>query len=291
MISALLLLLALAVMPGGQSAAPDRDVAAAELAAARALYAAASYEEALDRLARVGTHATFADQVDTYRALCLLALGRTRESERVVETLLLRNPRFVPDEREVSPRLVQVFRAVRARLLPVQARTLYTAGRASFDAGKYAVAVSQFREVLELLEHNAAPDSSVSDLRVLTEGFLRQAEVRSGLGPKPAARADGSGGPVYSVLDRDVIGAVETSRPVPIMDTPRGLKPYLYQGLVEIVIDERGRVESAEMRRSIAAGFDEQIVEATKEWRFQPATRNGQPVKYRRFYEIIGHTR
>src|SRR5687767_3005313 len=105
-------LLAVAML-SGQAQAPDT---VTELAAARQLYAAASYEEALDRLGRLTAPGALADQVDTYRALCLLALGRTRESESVVQRILERNPKFVVDEREVSPRLVTVFRSVRARL-------------------------------------------------------------------------------------------------------------------------------------------------------------------------------
>ena len=124
LVSLLALVLAFAQVP---VQAPDRD-ANAELAAARQLYANASYEEALERLGRVNPPPTLADQVDTYRALCLLALGRSRESEQVIERVLTRNPKYTLDERDVSPRLVIVFRAVRARLLPVTARNLYTAG-------------------------------------------------------------------------------------------------------------------------------------------------------------------
>lgn len=296
MMWATLLAVVLTAVQAGAQTPADRESPAAELAAARALYAAASYEEALERLARVGSAPTLQDQVDTYRALCLLALGRTRESEQAVESLLLRNPRYALDERDVSPRLVIVYRAVRARLLPTAARTLYATARASFDAGQFGVAVTQFREVLDLLDADAAADSSIGDLRVLAEGFLRQAEARRAGAAGASAQnrggfEDASGGPVYSVLDRDVIGAVEVSRPVPVMQTPRGSRAGVYQGLVEVVIDERGRVESAEMRKSISPAFDLEILAAAREWRFEPATRNGRSVKYRRSYEIIGHTR
>jgi len=59
----------------------------------------------------------------------------------------------------------------------------------------------------------------------------------------------------------------------------------------DVVIDEAGRVESATIRRSISAPFDAELLASTEKWRFQPATRNGQPVKYRRSYEVIGHSR
>ena len=290
MITALLF----AVVLGGQSAARAQDPSV-ELASARQLYASASYEEALDRLNRVSTPGLLADQSDTYRALCLLALGRAQESENVVERVIQRNPKYTLDEREVSPRLVMVFRAVQARMLPGSARDLYAAARASFDAKQYDRAAQQFRDVLEMLQAGAAAEAGSSDLKMLAEGFLRQAEeargslppVRPVGGPPPSEPV----APIYSILDRDVIGPVEISRPVPIMEAARGARPGLYQGLLEIVIGTTGRVEQVGIRHSINPEFDAELIAATAQWRFQPATRNGKPVKYRRSYEVIGHSR
>jgi TonB family protein len=293
----LVTLLSVAIL-AAQTQAPERDTVT-ELAAARQLYAAASYEEALDRLGRLTAPGPLADQVDTYRALCLLALGRTRESEALVQRILERNPKFVVDEREVSPRLVMVFRSVRARLLPATVRNLYAAARASFDKRDYDNAVVQLREVLALLDAESGAESGVGDLRVLAEGFLKQAEFLQSGGAPPSSKPSNRtvtdvgprGEPIFSVLDRDVIAPVEISRPVPIMETPRGGQAGLYQGLVEIVIGETGRVEQVAIRKSIHPAFDAEIIAAIGFWRFQPATKDRKPVKYRRSYEIIGHSK
>ena len=268
---------------------------AADLAAARSLYATAAYEEALDRLNRINSPDTLRDQVDTYKALCLLALGRTRESELMLEQILSRNPQYVPDESQVSPRLMVVYKSVRSRLLPAAARSMYATARANFDDKKYDMAAAQLRELITLL--NADEDSMLADLRLLAEDFLRLAET-GGAPPTDVrtplmsiSRVAVTKGPVYTILDRGVIAPVEISRPLPIWDAPRGTQPGLYQGLVEIIIDEAGRVESATIRRSISAAFDAELLASTDKWRFQPATRNGQPVKYRRSYEVIGHSR
>lgn len=265
----------------------------AELAAARQLYANAAYDEALERLTRVNPPPALADQVDTYRALCLLALGRSRESEQIIERVLTRNPKYTLDEADVSPRLIIVFRAVRARLLPVTARNLYALGRASYEAKKFDVAARQFREVVDLLAGEPNPEPGVADLRMLAEGFLKQIEAATAeVSTREAGAGDVStGGVIYSILDRDVIAPVEISRPVPIMESPPGGKPGTYQGLVEIVIGETGRVMQVAIRKSIHPSFDADIIAATGYWRFQPATKNGKPVKYRRAYEIIGHSR
>lgn len=266
---------------------------AAELAAAQKLYAAAAYEEALDRLGRIGLSDTLADQADMYRALCLLALGRTTESEQVIERTLRRNPRFEVDDREVSPRLVTLYEAVRARLLPTTARDLYAAARVSFDDRQYGTAARQLRDVLNLVA--AAPsESSLGDLKLLAEEFLRLAESMSAAAGSDAATTSSSvvgTGPIFSVLDREVVAPVEIARPLPVMFAPRGSQPGLYQGLVEIVVSVTGRVESAMTRKSITPAFDAEIRAAALLWRFQPASRNGIPVRYRRSYEIIGHSR
>lgn len=289
----LVLLVALVL---SQDAVPqDRS---ADLAAARSLYASAAYEDALARLARV-TGADVADQVDTYRALCLLALGRTSDAERSLEQVVLRNPRFTLDETEVSPRLVVMFHAVKARALPTAARTLYTNARTSFDLKQYDAAAAQLRELLLLIGASDASEAAgMADLKVLAEGFLTLAE--SMLGPNPVAAdtpatvvlaPEAGAGPVYSIVHRDVVAPVEISRQVPNWDPPRGFPQGLYQGLVEVVVSEDGRVESAVVRKSVSDAYDAVLLAATATWRFQPATRNGVAVKYRKLFEVIVHSR
>jgi len=278
-------------------AALDRQAdASADLAAARSLYATAAYEDALDRLNRIKSTDALRDQVDTYKALCLLALGRTRDSERTIEQILSRNPQYTPNESEVSPRLMTVFKSVRSRLVPAAARSMYAAARANFDDKKYEMAAEQLRELITLLNADDS-DPMMADLRLLAEDFLRLAET-GGAPPIDTrtpllsiSRVAVTRGPIFSVLDRNVVAPVEVSRPLPIWEAPRGTQQGLYQGLVEVIIDEAGRVESATIRRSISAPFDAELLASTEKWRFQPATRNGQPVKYRRSYEVIGHSR
>lgn len=301
MTAALLLIVSLAGAPAApvQDQRPDPQ---ADLLAARTLYASAAYEDALDRLNRIRDVAEYRDQVDTYKALCLLALERTRESERVVEQILARNPRYVLDELSVSPRLIVIYRAVRARMLPPAARTLFASARANYEDHKFDIAASQLRELIGMLDSTDG-DPVLADLKAQAEEFQRVLDAES---KKPAdapqVTAPGdvqmaltpvapSKGPIYSSVDRGVSAPVEITRPMPIWTAPRGMQPALYQGLIEVVIDEAGRVESAVVRRSIAPSFDAELVNATRLWRFQAATRNGAPVKYRRTYEIIGHSR
>ena len=60
---------------------------------AKALYADASYDEALTVLKN-----SDAAEAHQYRALCLIALGRTQEAERALEALINAAPTYAIDE-------------------------------------------------------------------------------------------------------------------------------------------------------------------------------------------------
>ena len=52
------------------------------------------------------------------------------------------------------------------------------------------------------------------------------------------------------------------------------------------MIDETGRVERAEVRRSVNRMYEAELVAATRGWRYTPATQGGRPVKYARTLEV-----
>jgi hypothetical protein len=56
--------------------------------------------------------------------------------------------------------------------------------------------------------------------------------------------------------------------------------------LLDILIDETGHVERAEVKRSINRLYEAQLVAATRGWRYTPATQGGRPVKYQRTLEV-----
>lgn len=53
-----------------------------------------------------------------------------------------------------------------------------------------------------------------------------------------------------------------------------------YQGTVVlgIVVDKAGRISRIRLERPLGMGLDENAMEGVKNWRFNPATRNGEPV-------------
>jgi TonB family protein len=56
--------------------------------------------------------------------------------------------------------------------------------------------------------------------------------------------------------------------------------------LLDIVIDETGHVERAEVRKSVDRFYESQLMAATRTWRYTPATQGGRPVKYLRTLEV-----
>jgi TonB family protein len=144
------------------------------------LYSTAAYEEALVAMAKMDDLAVI-DQVDEYRALCLLALNRDADAEHAVERLVARHPLRPDALNEQAPKFTSVYRAVRARLVPELASKTYHSAVASFEARDYATADQQFGEALELLHSVDAPASQqawellAGEFRVLAA--LRSAPV------------------------------------------------------------------------------------------------------------------
>ena len=78
------------------------------LSAARDLYAAAAYDEALSALNTLsagGETITDSGTVALYRALCLYALNRSAEGDRAVESMVVQHPLYRPVLDELSPRM------------------------------------------------------------------------------------------------------------------------------------------------------------------------------------------
>jgi TonB family protein len=95
--------------------------------------------------------------------------------------------------------------------------------------------------------------------------------------PAAAARAA-----VYSALDTHVTGPVALLQAIPRVPANLALSMRASKrtGVLEVTIDERGRVETALIRESVNPVFDGMVVSATKSWEYRPARLEGQPVRY-----------
>lgn len=269
-----------------------------DLTAIKDLYASAAFEEALTRLSGIEERVGI-EQAEQYRALCLLGLGRTGEAQQSLERMVVANPLYTISDAEVSPRLITMFREVRKRLLPAASRDLYLEAKANFDAKRYGQSATQFRELIAVLDDDDMKDQAetLSDLRLLGNGFLKLADAEVGAASKVAEQAAQveatrlAAAPrpqtIFSDADAGIVFPVEIERRMPAWNPPAAISRFEYRGVLDIIINEKGQVEAATLRRSITPAYDPSLMQAVKFWKFKPATRNGVPVKFRKSFEII----
>lgn len=272
--------------------------AAQDLAAARSLYAEAAYEDALTLLNRLRNSAAGpADRdesqvIDQYRAFCLLALGRASEAERIIEVIVAQQPLYHPSEAEASPRVRTAFSVVRQRMLPSIVQQKYAQGKNAFDRGEFAVAAATFDAVVNTFRDPdlvaSASQPPLSDLRTLALGF-RDLSVKAIPPPPPPPPPAPEPLPaptvprIYGMETAAVLPPVTVRQVLPLFpskDVPVG------KGILEIIIDEAGTVESARIVQSINTAYDSLALTATKTWKYKPAMLNGVPVKFRKLVNI-----
>jgi hypothetical protein len=278
------------------------------LAAARELYAAAAYEDALVILNQLteGTHGPEEERsIQQYRAFCLLALGRTADAEQAIAAVVAVQPRYQPADGDVSPRIRTTFADVRRRVLPAVIQQQYAIAKSSYDRKNWSEAAERFNYVLEVMNdpdvRAVAAQPPLSDLRVLASGFRDLAVSAATPPPVPAtpvapvAAAPPPSAPIappvvtapriYSASDRNVVPPITLRQFLPPFPSSAAV-PKQAQGVLEVVIDETGAVEQALMRVPLNPAYDRQALNAARSWLYQPATMNGAPVKFRKAVQI-----
>jgi len=260
----------------------------ASLAAARDLYVSASYDDALAMLGTLSNGSRSIEErqaIDLYRTLCLFALGKTADADRVIEAMLLRDPLYRAGDEELSPRVESAFQTARRRILPSVIQQKYGEAKAAFDKQDWATASSGFSDVLKAIADpdiaGSAAAPPLSDIKTLASGF-RDLAVKSTPPPPPApkvveAKPVRPVKAVYTAEDRDVLPPVAVVQRVP--KYPANVTRPL-QGVVQFVIDENGAVQTPTMPVSIDMSYDGMVISAAKKWQYTPAMLDGKPVKY-----------
>jgi tetratricopeptide (TPR) repeat protein len=281
-------------------ASPAAVFADDSLASARELYASAAYEDALAMLGRLNSAAAKADEgrvADQYRALCLLALGKTSEASQAIEAVVSADPGYRPADGDVSPRVRAVFSDVRKRLLPGLVQQKYAHAKSAYERKDYKTATVSFGQLLALFDDPdlalAAGRPPLSDLRQLADGFNQLSLQALAPPPVPEPAVVAAAKPVapqvpeppkvYTSSDSDVVPPVIVRQELPPFS---GSIQRAFVGAMEVLIDENGRVVSASMRGAGLAGYERTAIAAAQSWRYRPATLNGAPVKFRKFIQV-----
>jgi hypothetical protein len=268
------------------------------LSAARDLYASARYDEALAVLNGLPVSGESPDRksIQQYRSLCLLALGRGPEAENAIAAVVTVDPLFVPAESDASPRVRSAFSEVRQRLLPDIATARYAAAKALFDRKDYVDAEPSFRELLALL-NDPQMGNRLPDLRVLASGFLdlsvagatpppEPPKPEPVAAPSPAAAAQPGPAHVWGSEEPGVTPPVVVKQDVPRV--PAAIATQTRdRGMLEVIIDEQGRVVGLSIKTSVHPVYDGLLMAAARQWKYQPAMAGGVPVKYRKLVQIV----
>jgi tetratricopeptide (TPR) repeat protein len=268
------------------------------VARAKALYDNASYEEALAALRDSDTA-----EAHQYRALCLMALGRTAEAERALESLVIVEPTFVPSEADVPPRLLSLLNQTRSRVMPGIMRQLFADARALFVAKEYEKAGEAFERLLDISNDPVLKGSEhAEDLRILIAGFIDLVNATPVAAP-PAPSAPSPSASVPSPAATPVPQAAENARPV--APTPVELTPAktvrqqipAWNGrardnsdpasaIIRVTIGVDGKVKDAAIEKPVDPAYDARLLLAARSWLYEPARLRGEPVESTKIIEI-----
>jgi tetratricopeptide (TPR) repeat protein len=286
-------------------------------ARAKDFYAAAAYEEALVLLQRLGASSSPVEgnEVAAYQVFCLVALGRSDEAKRTIETMVRTDPLYKISATQASPRVRAFFDDVRRPLLPEIIKQTYTKAKDAYEKKDHAAAATEFDRTIALIDEvGTTSDRGLADLRTLAAGFrdLSKAAVAAATPPPqlsaeaPAGSSNGASGgtpttnapakpstpppppadPTYGPKDSDVTRPVSITRTMPEW-RPSAVESMMeFRGSIELLIGPDGKVISAVITDSVHPQYDEQLRKAALTWTFKPATKGGKPVRFRYAVDI-----
>jgi len=151
--------------------------------------------------------------------------------------------------------------------IPPRAEQEFVRARTLFDRKQFADAAAGFQRVIDILSNGELSPSS-STLR----------STASELAALSLAAVSNPDQRIYSRIDAGV------TEPVPMREfLPREAAAGAAPGnlsVLELVIDTRGFVESVRLQDPQNRYRDRWWLNAAKTWRFQPALKDGQPVRF-----------
>lgn len=291
--------IALLIVVASISTASIARAADEPLADAKALFAAASFDGALAALDRLDSANGGRPEALEYKALCLLALGRSADAQKITETLVTTVPTFAPVDADLSPRFIELLTETRRRMVPVIARKLFADAREQYRAKNHADARRTFEEVVTLASDGVWRETAdADDLRTLASGFLDLLDGAPAVAKAaPAAAAPQPVTPTVvppaaaPAATAAALGQVEA--PVPIRQAmPQWVAPdrvsalRTFHGAIKVRIGADGRVVDAAMATATHPDYDTMLLQAARTWVYKPATRNGQPIEVEKVVEF-----
>ncbi|HEY3159415.1 MAG TPA: energy transducer TonB [Vicinamibacterales bacterium] len=259
------------------------------LSDAKALFAAASFDGALAALDRLDSANAARPEALEYKVLCLLALGRSADAQKITETLVTTVPTFAPADTDLSPKFLELLTETRRRIVPTIARRLFADARDQYRSKNNADATRVFQQVMTLAGDRVWRDTAeAEDLRTLASGFLELLDGAAAPAPKAAAEPPPPAAPpVVPPSPASIAAALgQLEAPVPIRQTmPRWVAPdrvsamRTFHGTIKVRIGVDGRVVDAMIATPTHPDYDKLLLDVARTWLYKPALRNGQPIE------------
>ena len=254
------------------------------------------YEQALTTLVRLRSSADSNGvvEMDRYRALCLIALGRSTEADQVIESIVYADPLYLPGASDVAPRVRAAFTTVRRRVLPTVVRNLYASAKSAFDRKAFPEAIDGLEKTLRVIDNLDAGSEDLSDLRLLAAGFLDLS--RASLPPAPPPTSPAPAPATAKVVPEPVATPSARLSPTNVVAKRQDLPPLPfslskttgeYRGTVEVDIDEHGNVVATRLVQSIHVLYDPIVLKAAIDWKYEPARIDGRPTPATKRVEIV----
>jgi len=275
------------------------DTIDARVTNAQGLYAQASYEQALALLDRLDPKASQSlaegQTIRRYRALCLIALGRSGDAERAVEDMVRADPAAAADE-ELPPRLQQLVQEVRGRVVREVVRHDYEHARDLYGREQFAAAAEEFARVIALLDDRTLAltrDPAFADIRLLADGFVRLSKAAptapsTASAPQPAAPQPVVKEEPTPPADPAFVAPLPIVQDVPPFPRSAGAGFMARsEGDLDVDVAADGRVTGARIVSSIHPVYDLILSAAAKNWKYQPARRFGEPVPYTKRVHVV----
>jgi hypothetical protein len=262
-----------------------------DLGEAKTQYEEAAYEDALTTLTKASA-STPADrvQLEQYRALCLIALGRIPEAERAVAALVDADPTYFPPSSVASPRVLAMVSDIRRKELPGVARRVLDSGRAAYEAKDLPRAQRQFDLLLKLLDDPAMEGRPErEDLRAVARGFSTLLVAAPAPRP-PAAEPERPAAPPPApspAAASTFVPAAVIQETLPVWTPPNpSIARNEYNGAVKVRIGTDGRVKAATIDRATHPAYDAVLISTARSWLYKPAMQNGTPIESERVIAV-----
>jgi hypothetical protein len=262
-----------------------------DLSEAKTKYEEAAYEDALTTLTKASP-STPADrvQLEQYRALCLIALGRLPEAEQAVAALVDADPMYVLPSSVASPRVLAMVAEIRRKELPGVARRVLDSGRAAYEAKDLSLAQRQFDLLLKLLDDPAMDGRPErDDLRAVAKGFNTLLVAAPVSRPAPSAEPERSAMPPPSApaTASTFVPAAVIQETLPAWTPPNpSIARNEYNGAVKVRIGIDGRVKAATIDRATHPAYDAVLLNTARSWLYKPAMQNGTPIESERVIAV-----